>query len=131
MHKKVAFFNVRDIKGKIHPNESLLQVYYLSLSQSYIKRFVWYNLYDSQSVFKFSLRYTIIQVVHTKFIKVVFTSCSYQVHKSCFYKYSIFKNSTKMIQEQAAVVIIIALISEKNKSRKKRKKEKSLCEILA
>ena len=45
-----------------------------SLSRSYIKRFVWYNLYDSQSVFKFSLR------LHSH------TSCSYRVHKSCSYK---------------------------------------------
>ena len=63
--------------------------------------------------------YTIIQVVHTEFIKVVLAG------------YSAFKNSSKMIQEQAAAVIIIALFSEKNKSRKKRKKEKSLCETLA
>ena len=54
--------------------------------------------------------YTIIQVVHTEFIKVVLT------------EYSAFKNSTKMIQEQATAVIIIALFSEKNKSTKKRKK---------
>ena len=44
------------------------------LSQSYIKRFVWYNLYDSQSVFQFSLR------LHHH------TSCSYLVHKSCSYR---------------------------------------------
>ena len=50
--------------------------------------------------------YTIIQVVHTEFIKVVLT------------KYSAFKSSSKMIQEQAAAAVIIALISEKNKSRK-------------
>ena len=52
--------------------------------------------------------YTIIQVVHTEFIKVVLT------------EYSAFKSSSKMIQEQAAAAVIIALISEKNKSRKKR-----------
>ena len=51
--------------------------------------------------------YTIIQVVHTESIKAVRT------------KYSAFKNSGKMIQEQAAAVII-ALISDKSKSRKKR-----------
>ena len=56
--------------------------------------------------------YTIIQVIHTEFIKVVLT------------EYSAFKNSSKMIQEQAAAVITIALFSEKNKLRKKRKKEK-------
>ena len=43
------------------------------LSWSYVKRFIWYNLYDSQSVFKFSLRFQ-----HH-------TSCSYQAHKSCPY----------------------------------------------
>ena len=45
--------------------------------------------------------YTIIQVVHTKFINVALTD------------YSAFKNPSKMIQEQAAAVVIIALISEK------------------
>ena len=55
--------------------------------------------------------YTIIQVVHTKFIKVVLT------------EYLAFNSLSKMIQEQAAAVIIITLISEKNKSRKKRKKK--------
>ena len=63
--------------------------------------------------------YTIIQVVHTQFIKVVLT------------EYSAFKSSSKMIQKQAAEAVIIALISEKNKSKKKKKKKKkSLCEIL-
>ena len=52
--------------------------------------------------------YTIIQVVHTEFVKVGLT------------KYSAFKSSSKMIQEQAAAAVIIALISEENKSRKKR-----------
>ena len=44
------------------------------LSRSYIKRFVCYNLYDSQSAFKFLWR------LHYH------TSCSYQVHKSCSYR---------------------------------------------
>ena len=52
--------------------------------------------------------YTIIQVVHTEFIKVVLT------------KYSSFKSSSELIQEQATAAVIIGLISEKNKSRKKR-----------
>ena len=52
--------------------------------------------------------YSIIQVVHTEFIKVVLT------------EYSAFKSSSKMIQEQAATAVIIALISEKNESREKR-----------
>ena len=56
--------------------------------------------------------YTIIQVVHTEFIKVV--------------PESTFKSSSKLIQEQVAAAVIIALISEKNKSRKKRE-GKSLC----
>ena len=43
---------------------------------------------------------TIIQVVHTEFIKNVLT------------EYSAFKSLSKMIQEQAATVIIIALIQE-------------------
>ena len=51
---------------------------------------------------------TIIQFVHTKFIKIVFT------------KYSAFKSSSKLIQEQAAAAVVVALIFEKNKSRKKR-----------
>ena len=53
--------------------------------------------------------YTILQVVHTEFIKVVLT------------EYSAFKSSSKMIQEQAAAAVIIALISEKNKSRDKKR----------
>ena len=60
----------------------------------------------------FYCAYTIIQVVHTEFIKVVRSD------------YSGFKSSSKLIQEQAAV--IIALISEKNKSRKNRQKEESV-----
>ena len=52
--------------------------------------------------------YTIIQVVHTEFIKVVLM------------EYSAFKNSSKMIQEIAAAAVITTLISEKNKLRKKR-----------
>ena len=90
------------------------------LNWSYIKRFVWYNLYDSQPVFKFSLRlqifivstsleFTIIQVVHTEFIKVVHAKVV---------EYWTFKRSCKMIQEQAAAEVIIALISEKSNLRK-------------
>ena len=75
-------------------------------SRSYIKLFVWYNLYNSQSVFKFSLR---MQVVHIEFKTNVLT------------EYSVFKNSSKMIQEQATAALIIALISEKNKSKEKGK----------
>ena len=67
----------------------------------------------------FYCAYTITQVVHTEFMKVVRTD------------YSDVKSSSKMIQEQAASAVIIALISEKNKSRKNRKKKKSLCETLA
>ena len=52
--------------------------------------------------------YTIIQVVHPGFIKVVLT------------KYSTFKSSSKIIKEQAAAAVIIALNSEKIKSRKMR-----------
>ena len=52
--------------------------------------------------------YTNIRIVHTEFIKVVLT------------KYSAFKSSGKMIQEQAAAGVIFALISDKSKSRKKR-----------
>ena len=46
------------------------------LTRYYIKRFVWHNLYDSQPFFTFSCVYTIIQVVHTEFIKVVLTEYS-------------------------------------------------------
>ena len=58
--------------------------------------------------------YTIIQVVHTEYTKVVLT------------KYSTFKSLSKIIQEQAAAAVIIELIPEKNKSRKTRKKEESV-----
>ena len=67
----------------------------------------------------FHCAYTVMQVVHTEFMKVVRTD------------YSAFKSSGKMIQEQAAAAVTIALISEKNKSRKNRKKRKSLFETLA
>ena len=60
----------------------------------------------------FHCLYTIIQIAHTEFIKVVLTACS------------AFKGSSKMIQKQAAAAVIMALISEKNKSRKRRKKRK-------
>ena len=46
-----------------------LNIFYI-LSWSYIKPFVWYNLYDSQSVFSFSLR------LHFH------TTCSYRYVKS-------------------------------------------------
>ena len=49
------------------------------------KRFLWYNLYDSQSAFKFLWRLHIMQVVFTKFIKVVLTD------------YLAFKSWSKMI----------------------------------
>ena len=49
--------------------------------------------------------YTIIQVIHTEFIKLV--------HR----EYTDFKNLSKIIQVQAAAAVIIALISENNKSR--------------
>ena len=65
----------------------------------------------------FICNYTVIQVVHTEFIRVVLT------------EYSAFKSSCKMIQEEAAAAVTTVLISEKNESRK-RKKKKSLCESL-
>ena len=54
--------------------------------------------------------YTIIQVGHTQFIKVVVT------------EYSACKSSSRMIQNQAAEAVIIALISEKNKSKGEKKR---------
>ena len=84
----------------------------LTLSDLYDTTCMTHNRFSN-----FHCVYTIIQVVHTEFIKVVLT------------EYSAFKSSSKMIQEQAAAAVIIALISEKNKSRKNRKK-KSLCETL-
>ena len=60
-----------------------------------------------------------MQVVHTELKK-----------KNALTEYSAFKNSSKMIQEQAAAAVNIALISEKNKSREKGKK-KNLCETVA
>ena len=51
----------------------------------------------------FHCAFTIIQVVHTEFMKVARTD------------YSAFKSSRKMIQKQAAAAVTIALISEKNK----------------
>ena len=59
--------------------------------------------------------YTIIQVVHIKFIKVALTDYSVQ----------------EKLEEQVAAAVIIALTSEKKQVKKKRKKKKSLCETLA
>ena len=81
----------------------------LTLSDLYDTTCMTHNRFSN-----FHCVYTIIQVVHTEFIKVVLT------------EYSAFKSSSKMIQEQAAAAVIIALISEKNKSRKNIKKEESV-----
>ena len=54
--------------------------------------------------------YTFMQVVHTNFIKVVLT------------EYSAFKNSSQMIQEEAAATVITVTIYERNRSTKKRQK---------
>ena len=62
----------------------------------------------------FDCVYTLIQVVHTQFVKVVRT------------EYSVFKSLSKMIQEHAATAVIITLISQKNKPRKKRQKRKAV-----
>ena len=72
------------------------------LSQSYIKRLIWYNLYDSQLAFKFLWR------LHDH------TICSYQVHKSCSYRLFI-------LQELKQNDLKISCSS--SKSRKKRKKK--------
>ena len=58
--------------------------------------------------------YTIIQVVHTGFVKVVLT------------KYSAFKSSSKMIKERAAAAVIIALIRRKSSQEKRDKKRESV-----
>ena len=59
--------------------------------------------------------YTIILVVHTKFIKVVLKD------------YSAFKSSNKLIQEQVGPAVIIALISEKRSQwKRENKKEESV-----
>ena len=63
----------------------------------------------------FNCVYTIIQVVHTEFIKVFLR------------KYSAFKSSNKMIQEQAAAGATIALISDRSwTSQGKRNKKDSV-----
>ena len=69
------------------------------------------DLYDTtcmtqNQLSNFSGIYAIIQVVHTKFIKVNFID------------YPAIKTSSKMIQKQPTAAVIIALTSEK-----KRKKE--------
>ena len=63
--------------------------------------------------------YTITQVVHTKFIKVVLKD------------YSSFKSSSKMIQEQAAAASNYCANFREKEVREKEKKKKSLCETLA
>ena len=56
--------------------------------------------------------YTIKQVDHTEFIKVVLT------------EYSTFKSSSKTVHKQPASAVISELISEESKLRKKRKKRR-------
>ena len=55
--------------------------------------------------------YTIIQVVHTKFIKVALTDYSVQ----------------EKLEEQVAAAVIIALTSEKKQVNKKRKEKRRVC----
>ena len=63
-----------------------------------VKRFVWYNLYDSQSVLRSSLR------LHCH------TGCSYKVIKFVYTAYSIFRSLNTVSEKQAAAAIIIALL---------------------
>ena len=74
------------------------------------------DLYDTSCMThnrfsNFHCAYTTIQVVHREFIKVVRTD------------YSAFKNSSKMMQKQAAAAVIIALTSVKTSQEKIENKE--------
>ena len=82
------------------------------LSRSYIKRFVWYNLYDSNRFSNFHCVYTIIPVVHTEFITDIPT------------EYSALKSSSKVIQEQTPATVIIARTSFREKQVKEKEKKK-------
>ena len=84
------------------------------LSRSYIKRFVWYNLYVLQSVLRFSL------LLH------YCTGCSYRFITFVHKVYAIFRSLNAMIEKEAAVAIIIALgFFKKRKKANQGKKEKS------
>ena len=81
----------------------------LVLSQSYIKRFIWYNLYGSSRLSKLNGVYTVIKVVH------------YQVHKSWFYR--LFR-----LQEFKQNDLRTSCSS--SKSSKKGKKEESMWKLV-
>ena len=83
---------------------------YDDLIRSYIKRFAWSNLYDSQSLFRFSLR------LHFH------TSCSYRVHISCSYRVFSLQEFYQNESRTNFSCINTALISMHSKSLKKRQK---------
>ena len=66
-------FSIRKLK-EIRVLRSVFPDYVISCDYAYIKWFVWYSLYDSQSAFKFLWR------LHYH------ANCSYQLHKSCSYR---------------------------------------------
>ena len=70
-------------------------------------------MYDSQSVFRFSLRFI---------LSCHFTSCSYRVYKSCLYRVFSLQEFKLKEARRSWTTPILALISKKSKSRKKRKK---------
>ena len=89
------------------------------LSRSYIKRFVWYNLYHSQSVFKFSLR------LHYH------TSCSYRVHKSCSYRVFSLQEFKQNDSRTSCSSSNYCTNFREKQVKKKEIKNESLCETLA
>ena len=83
------------------------------LSRSYIKRFVRYNLYDSQSVFQFSL------LLHYH------TSCSYSVHKSCSYR--VFSLQEFMQNDSKTSCRGSYYCADFREKKSKKKKKKTIC----
>ena len=80
----------------------------------YIKRFVWYNVCDSQSAFNFLRR------LHYH------TSCSYQVDKSCSYR--VFSPQELKQNDSRTSCSSSNCCTNFRETTRKREKKKSLCE---
>ena len=82
----------------------------------YIKRFVWYNVCDSQSAFNFLRR------LHYH------ASCSYQVDKSCSYR--VFSPQEFKQNDSRTSCSSSNCCTNFRETTRKREKKKSLCETL-
>ena len=107
---RITCLPTRSICLSIHSTRSTIcwsfYSWYLTFNDLYDATCMTHNRFSD-----FYWVYTIIQVVHTAFIKVALT------------EYSACKSSSKMIKKQVVAAVIIALTSKKNKSMKKKKRK--------